>query len=173
MNADELGAAIALGLPRHSSVLVRMRMFSVVEAPYTADSGRCPRCGRKLPLGSLGPTVASFGHGGSIGIPRTAAEVIDACLVDGRRGRHGRVFPLDDLLGAALDISRALQDKGWKRWSRRLERALAFSNDPTQAAEVVGQTLELLRRFGPGALESGDELETLVTSFARYWPRVP
>jgi hypothetical protein len=36
----------------------------------------------------------------------------------------------------------------------------------------VAQALEVLRRFGPLALEPAPELEVLVTSLARHWPTV-
>jgi hypothetical protein len=100
-------------------------------------------------------------------------EIEAACLVDGRRGHHGRDLALDDLLAAAWDIHAALVEKGWKRYAHRLERALVSSADSTQQAEAAGQELERLRRFGPGALEEGSELETLVTSLARHWARRP
>jgi hypothetical protein len=146
-------------------------METEVEATYDVESGRCPRCGRVLPRGSIGPAFAGFGHGGGIGIPRMPGEVEAECLVDGRRAHHGRDLPLDELFAAARQVHDGLVEKGWKRYGRRLERALAASSDPNLRAEAVGQELERLRRFGPGALEAGSELETLVTSLARYWPR--
>jgi hypothetical protein len=166
MSAADLGAAIAAALPAHHSLQTWVRMGNEVEETYDVDGGRCPRCGRVLPWGSVGPASGAF-----IGIPRMPGEIEAECLVDGRRGGHGRDFPLDELLAASRQVLDGLVEKGWKRYARRLEHALPSSADTSLQAEAVGQELERLRRFGPGALEPGSELETLVTSLARYWPR--
>jgi hypothetical protein len=55
-----------------------------------------------------------------------------------------------------------------------LRRALDIE-DESSCIEQVGQTLELLRRFGPGRYARrrdtrGDPLETLVVSSAALWP---
>jgi hypothetical protein len=81
-------------------------------------------------------------------------------------------LPLEELAEAASDIHLALIERGWKHSSKRLGAALTESPNATKRAEGIGQALEVLRRFGPLALEPAPELEVLVTSLARHWPVV-
>lgn len=169
VTARALAAEIVARLPRHSpGEVVRM---AVAMSEDTRDCGRCPRCGRALPRGSIGPAFQSIGHGGVIGIPITSQERIGACLVDGPRSSHAKDFPLADLIEAAEEIRSALQTHGWKHWTRRMASAI-HPTDADSQAEQIGQTLETLRRFGPPGFKPDPELDVLVTSLARYWPQL-
>lgn len=170
-SARPLATAVVERLPEHS-LRERARLLAL-DATYDADCGHCPRCGRSLPLGSIPPAFQSFGHGGGIGIPITDHERLAACLVDGTRARHALDLPLDDLVAAAAQIHHALLDRHWKHWAKRLGHALVDNSDPPTAALAIGQALEVLRLWGPLALEPGPEVEVLVTSFARFWPQEP
>lgn len=169
MSARDLGAALSARLPDHH--LADSVRYAASPAILDPDA-HCPRCGRSLPMGSIDPAYMSS-RSGLIGFPHTRQELVGACLVDGARGRNARDLALDDLLEAAHDIAAALGDRGWKHWAKSMERALVNSHDRNEQAEAVGQTLELMRRDGPGALKAGSEIETLVTSLARYWPQNP
>jgi hypothetical protein len=162
-----------------ADVAARVREHTVLDAlVYSGGDatdghhGRCPRCGRALPIGSVGPEYMVSAVG-AIGFPRTTAELTAACLVDGARARHAEDLALDDLLDAARDIAAALRQRGWKHWAAWMDRALENSHDRNEQAEAVGQTLQLMRRTGPAALRTGPEVEVLVTSLARYWPHTP
>ena len=170
-SAQELAAAIVERLPEHS-LHERARLLALA-ANSDADCGHCPRCGRSLPFGSIPPAFQSFGHGGAIGIPITEHERVAACLVDGPRGRRAQDLPRDELVGAAIEIHRALLERGWKHWAKQLGHALVDTDDPGISAQAIGQALEALRQWGPLALEPGPEVEVIVTSLARYWPQEP
>jgi hypothetical protein len=170
MSAHDLAAAIVSVLPEHS-LSDAVRWFGV-DGNYDRDCGRCPRCGRALPLGSVGPAIVSMGMSGPIGIPHTAQELTAACLVDGDRATAAQDFPLVDFIDAAREVTSALHARGWKHWAKCMDRALAEPSN-TERAEAVGQTLELIRRVGPSTLRAQPELEVMVTSLARYWPGQP
>jgi hypothetical protein len=170
VTARELAAEIAARVPQRAlGEVVRM---AVAMSEDTRDCGRCPRCDRALPLGSIGPAFQSFPRG-VIGIPITPQERVRACLVDGPRANRAQDLPLADLVEAADDIRAALQAHGWKHWERRLARAIHATDAPIDQAEQIGQTLETLRRFGPPGFNPDPELDVLVTSFARYWRQTP
>ena len=76
-------------------------------------------------------------------------------------------------MGAAIEIHRALLERGWKHWAKQLGHALVDTDDPGISAQAIGQALEALRQWGPLALEPGPEVEVIVTSLARYWPQEP
>ncbi len=169
MTGRDLAAGVIQSLPKRS-FRQDMRMLTV-DVSHRTDCGRCPRCGRALPHGSLGPAFQSLGMG-AMGFPTTAQERIAACLVDGGRSRAAEDLPLEDIILAASDIHVALIERGWRHWSKRLGAALMDTSNATNRAEGIGQALEVLRRFGPLALEPAPELEVLVTSLARHWPTV-
>jgi len=171
VNARELAAEIAKRLPEHS--FGETLRTAVALSEDTRGCGRCPRCGRALPLGSISRAFQFIGASGPIGIPITPQERIGACLVDGRRSSHAQDLPLADLIDAAEDIRAALQAHGWKHWARRVEHAVHPTNGADDQAEQIGQTLETLRRFGPPGFKPDPELEVLVTSLGRYWPQTP
>jgi hypothetical protein len=171
VTARELAAEIVARVPQHS--LGERVRTAVAGASDTRECGRCPRCGRALPLGSMGPAFQSIGSGGPIGIPITPQERIHACLVDGPRASHAEDLPLAELIEAAEDIRVALESHGWKQWARRLARAIHASDSSNEQAEQIGQTLETFRRFGPTSFNPDPELDVLVTSLARYWPQKP
>jgi hypothetical protein len=94
-------------------------------------------------------------------------ELIHECLVDGYRAHHGRDLPLDELIAAGRRVSEALGAKVWSAWSALVRDAIDRS-EPTERAEALGQALEAVRLWGP--VHEPPELETIVTSLARYWP---
>jgi hypothetical protein len=169
MTARGIATALASRLPPHS---FRDGVWTALDGAEDRESGRCPRCGRALPRGSVGP---AFGYGamGAIGFPHTPQELAAACLVDGPRSRNALDLTLDDLVDATQDLAAALRDKGWRHWATAVDRVLSEPTTDADRAEAVGQTLELMRRAGPRALRNAPELESLVTSLGRYWPGAP
>ena len=169
MTALDIATALVSRLPAHS---LRDGVWTPLDGADDRDRGRCPRCGRALPRGSVGH---AFGYGvmGAIGISHTPQELTAACLVDGPRSRDALDLPLGDLIDAAHDVAAALRDKGWKHWAKSIDRALSEPETDAERAEAVGQTLELMRRAGPAPLRNGPELEQFVASLARHWPHEP
>jgi hypothetical protein len=166
MTARDLAAVLVSRLPKHS---VRDGVWvNLLDASDDRVCGRCPRCGRALPRGSVGPAFQGSPLG-PIGIPHTSQELASACLVDGPRSRDAQDLSLADLIDAAHDLASALSEQGWKHWAKSMERALSVI-DTADRAEMVGQTLVLMRHSGPSELQKVPELETLVASLARYWP---
>lgn len=165
--ARDLGDAVVGLIPRRSA---RSVLRQLVE-PLANDrpSGQCPRCGRALPVGSLGRTYTTPGITGPVGIPYTTEERIAACLVDGVRRQHARDLPLDELLDAASAIADGLAAAGWKHAAHRIHDSLQRDSS-TGRAEATGQALEVLRTSGPPGFVGGAELETLIASLAQFWP---
>jgi hypothetical protein len=105
---------------------------------------------------------------------RSKMESALLCLVCGPRSRSCEPFHAEAILGATVEIAASLSEQHWRRWCRRVRRALD-PDDGSSRIEQVGQSLELLRRFGPGRRARrrgpyGDPLETLVVSSAPMWP---
>jgi hypothetical protein len=157
----ELVERITASIPQ--ATLWRRLMASRVPSLDEGRIGRCPRCGRALPVFCV--ATSSF-----IGIPRARdeRELLGLCLVHGWRSRHARSIPIPEVIRSGERISDALMADGWTRWSS-LVRSTPLSQDDRERCEATGQALELLRLFGP---ETGghQELEALVVSSARFWP---
>jgi hypothetical protein len=164
-----LTAALVARIPRHSARdTMRWLASGVID---DRECGRCPRCGRTPPLGSIAPAFQPLGLAGPMGLPHTSAELVAACLVDGPRGHAPHDLALADLLTGLRVIQRDLHEKGWGHWASAIDSALARPTDADRA-EAAGQVLELIRRAGPpAALKRSSELEIIVVSLARYWPQ--
>jgi hypothetical protein len=139
-------------------------------------TGHCKRCGRALPVFSDPIAFGPMGRFPVVRFERSLMESALLCLVCGPRSRSARPLDAAALLAAGAEIDTALSARHWRRWHRLLRRALdTDAEDDAPRIEQVGQTLELLRRFGPGRHARrhdarGDPLETLVVSSAPLWP---
>jgi hypothetical protein len=137
-------------------------------------TGHCKTCGRALPVFSDPIAFGPMGRFPVVRFERSQLESALACLVCGPRSRSCRPFRAEAIVGATVEIASSLSEQHWRRWRRRLRGALD-TEDRILRIEQVGQTLELLRRFGPGRRARrrgphGDPLETLVVSSAPMWP---
>jgi hypothetical protein len=144
-----------------------------VPASGEGAAGRCKRCGRSLPLFSDPIAFGPMGRFPVVRFERSTMESALLCLVCGPRSRSCRLLPADAILDAAAAFASTLARKHWRRWHRRLRRALE-TDDATQRLENTAQVLELFRRFGPGRSARrragrSDPLETLIVSSAQYW----
>lgn len=160
-NASELVERIVANIPQ--ATCWRRLLASRVPSLDEGKVGRCPRCGRSLPVFCV--IRVSF-----IGMPRAhdERELLGLCLVHGRRSRFARSMPMPEVIRSGERIGDALMAKGWRHWSRLLHSP-SLRPDQRARCEATGQTLELLRLFGPKA--GGDrELEVLVASSAQFWP---
>jgi hypothetical protein len=98
-------ARIVEQLPRHS--LHRLLLMPRLPHPSEGDSGRCPTCGRALPVFSM-PTART-----APGLePRGLATFTDhertlQCLVDGFNGKLGRDVAMPVLVDAVSKIAEA------------------------------------------------------------------
>jgi hypothetical protein len=170
MTALDLARGIAATVNVSS---LRRRLFAGrVPSREEMDAGTCPRCGRALPA-----AVGSQGLMSRGSVALTDAELIQLCLVDGRRSRHTQAITSDDLFAAAAFVAGDLISKGWKKWGLLLDTALLVQGTEYRA-EAVGQSLEMFRRYA--TVESARStavnaapptpLEILIVSSAVLWP---
>jgi hypothetical protein len=166
--AVEAGRTIPRATPWHQLLVARV--------PLTGEgtTGRCTRCGRALPWFSDPIAFGPMGRFPVVRLERSTMESALLCLVCGPRSSAGRPFSRAEVLVAATELSAVLAARHWRRWHRRLDRALTTRGD-AERVEQAGQVLELFRRFGPGKVArrrraGGDPLEPLIVSSARHWP---
>lgn len=162
----EWGVRIAAQLPSHS--FVRVLLLPRLPHPSEGAAGRCPKCGRSLPVFSF-PTARAAPGFEPMGLGTyTDHERTLQCLVDGFNSKHGRDVALSVLLDAVSRLAGAMERKGWVRDASRLRDALDVPDEGVRA-EHVGQELvcqqgHLFRR------EAGDAPLSFAASLARYWP---
>jgi hypothetical protein len=158
MNIRDFGRLVAEAVPERS-MLQRVKRIG---QPLFDDRspGRCPRCGRALPVASLDNPTRLVGTGAML-LPRTDAERVHACLVDGPRAADAQGDSVDDTLRAVAFVGEALGAAGWRKWANELRCA---------DAETAGQVLERLRLSGPAPLRGMRELGVLVATLGRFWP---
>jgi hypothetical protein len=132
-----------------------------------APNSRCPRCGRRLPGGGrvLAPVVAGFFWIATNKPSRP--ELVGQCLVDGRSRHRARDVDLAELFDSGRLVADALRSKGWTKWAKTFDWALARPDIETRA-EALGEALRLFDLYGPG--ESDGDAETLFASLGRHWP---
>ena len=153
-----------------------MRWLASPRVPTVPEgiSGHCKRCGRALPVFADPIAFGPMGRFPVVRFERSLMESALLCLVCGPRSRSARPLDAEGVVAAAAQIAASLSARHWRRWHRLLRSALD-AEDEARRVEQVGQTLELLRRFGPGRSTrrrnaDGDPLETLVVSSAPLWP---
>lgn len=153
----------------------RTRWRALWSSPVPKDedgnAGLCPRCGRRLPPFALNELSA----------PRNRwtndADLIQACLVDGRRSRHAEPFAVEDLFASAVIVADAFTAHGWTAWGALVRSGTGGALD-ARRMEEIGRAFEVTRRFGPQRARvkdlplHADPLEVLVTSTARHWPSI-
>jgi hypothetical protein len=156
VNIDELAKAVAAQVPKRGAFWWLARLGR----PVVSDDapGRCPKCGRALPVGSMRVAAAT-----TAGIRQkpTREECIAECLVDGPRAKSALECSEADALDAIRIVREACATNGWKKWS---------ANMPSADLERSGQQLEMLRRTGPKPLGGSHELDALVATVGQFWP---
>jgi hypothetical protein len=170
--AEEVVAAACRSIPR--ATLWRWLVSPRVPTVAEGITGHCKRCGRALPVFSDPLAFGPMGRLPVVRFERSPMESALICLVCGPRSGSCLPFTAEAILGAGDEIGSALSARHWRRWHRTMRRALHVNDEPSRI-EQIGQTLELLRRFGPGRQARrrdvhGDPLETLVVSSAALWP---
>ena len=154
MNIDALAMAVAAQVPKRGAFWWLARLGR----PVVSDDapGRCPKCGRALPVGSVRLPPATTG--------KTKPEpeaLLAACLVDGPRGTSALECSEADALDAVRVVREACTTNGWKKWA---------ANMPPGDLERSGQELEIIRRSGPKPLGGSHELDALVATVGQFWP---
>jgi hypothetical protein len=172
ITSQELASAAARSFPR--ATLWRWLLAPRVPTVAEGITGHCKRCGRALPVFSDPIAFGPMGRLPVVRFERSTRESALICLVCGPRSRSCRPFDAEAIVGAGAEIATGLSARHWRLWHRRLRQALD-TDDVSSRIEQLGQTLELLRRFGPGRsarkrAPGGDSLETLVVSSATLWP---
>src|SRR5436190_3311804 len=168
----ELAAAVGRSIPHATP----WRWLLAPRVPTLPEgiTGHCKRCGRALPVFSDPIAFGPMGRLPVVRFERSQMESALLCLACGPRSRSCGPWSAKAILNAGAEIDTALSVRHWRRWHRLLRRALDTA-DESSRMEQVGQTLELLRRFGPGRGvrrrdTNGDPLEILVMSSAAVWP---
>ena len=157
---------IVAHIPRHT--ILRVLLVARLTDPSEGESGRCPKCGRALPVFSF---PAPYSGPRSLGrYSYTEYEWTSRCLVDGFNRKYGRDVALPVLFEATTQIADVMLRQGWPDDAGMLRDALQAS-DEGRRAEQVGQQL-LCARYRL-LHKAGDAPLALTASLARYWPTSP
>src|SRR5262249_8874326 len=151
----ELASAVAAQVPKRGAFWWLARLGR----PVVSDDspGRCPDCGRALPIGSIRLPSAASGKS----LKPTEEQLRAACLVHGQRAQQAVDCTEADALDAVRVVREACTANGWKKWAASM---------PPGDLERSGQELEMMRRTGPKPLRGSHELDDLVATVGQFWP---
>jgi len=128
----------------------------------------CQKCGRDLPAYWSQQTSMHTGVG-IMGVPRLPQELIQECLVDGRRARGAQRFASADLIRAATVIADGLRAAHWDAWADFVAAALPNSAGG-EGLETLGHALEALAVMGPATGETAQAaLDRLFVASGQHW----